>query len=48
MIHNSGAGAFEEMNEDKEELITLIQEINNPKMMRYILGFVKAFVNIRK
>lgn len=38
----------ENMIKDKLELFSIIKEINNPKLIKYLLGFVKAFVDLRK
>lgn len=38
----------ENMIKDKIELFSIIGEINNPKLIKYLLGFVKAFVDLRK
>lgn len=36
------------LEKDKMELFLVIESINNPKMIKYILGFVKAFIDLRK
>lgn len=38
----------EEMENNKKELFIIINAINNPKMVKYILGFIKALIEIRK
>lgn len=35
------------IDEQKKELINILQNINNPKMINYILNFIKAFQEIR-
>lgn len=36
-----------EMENDKKELIEIINSIQNPKMARYILGLIKNFMKFR-
>lgn len=36
-----------EMEQEKEELISVVKEMKNPKMVKYILGFVKSFIELR-
>lgn len=36
-----------EMENDKKELIKIINSIQNPKMARYILGLIKSFIKFR-
>lgn len=35
------------MDEQKKELINILQNINNPKMINYLLNFIKTFLEIR-
>lgn len=36
------------MDEQKKELINILQNINNPKMINYLLNFIKTFLEIRR
>lgn len=35
------------MNSNKLELIEIINAIQNPKIVKYLLGFVKSFIELR-
>ena len=37
-----------EMENNKKELIEIINSIQNPKMIKYILGLIKNFIKFRE
>lgn len=37
-----------EMEDNKKELIKIIDSIQNPKMIQYILGLIKNFIKFRE
>lgn len=36
-----------EMENNKRDLVLIINSIQNPKMVKYILGFVRSFIELR-
>ncbi len=37
-----------EMENDKNELISIIKSLTHPKAVKYLLGFTKSFIELRK